>query len=208
MICGGHAGKAHLKQLQSQAKRRIYYYYYYYYYYLIESSHNVFIRFRPKHIYLERLHYHVSTNLGLLQANMSNEYEQQGPTYHWKTELYKRLNLPVYDGVEEELEKQNKKGKKALNIFKSEKTMRSRVALRVQEAQERILWTKQHGQDTYGRSSEIIQGEKKVGTKPVKRLCTKVWIQYAFLANSSLVPIQQQENALDQKLYKGCRLCQ
>ena len=107
---------------------------------------------------------------------MSNEYEQQGPAYHWKTELYKRLNLPVYDGVEEELEKQNKKRKKALDIFKSEKTMRRRVALkslRVQEAQERILWTKQHGQDTYGGSSEIIQGEKKVGTKPVKRLCTK-----------------------------------
>ena len=96
----------------------------------LESSHNVFIRFQPKHIYLERLHYHVSTNLGLLQANMSNEYEQQGPVYHWKTELYKRSNLPVYDGVEEELEKQNKKRKKALDIFKSEKTMRRRVALK------------------------------------------------------------------------------
>ena len=47
-------------------------------------------------------------------------------------------------------------------------------SLRVQEAQEHILWTKQHGQDTYGGSSEIIQGEeKKVGTKAVKRLCTK-----------------------------------
>ena len=108
---------------------------------------------------------------------MSNEYEQQGPAYHWKTELYKKLNLPVYDGVEEELEKQNKKRKKALDIFKSEKTMRRRVALkslRVQEAQELTLWTKQHGQDTYGGSIEIIRGEeKKVGTKPVKRLCTK-----------------------------------
>ena len=136
---------------------------------------------------------------------MSNEYKQQGPAYHWKTELYRRLNLPVYDGVEEELEKQNKKRKKALDIFKSKKTMRRRMALkslRVQEAQERILWTKQHGQDTYGGSSEIIQWEeKKVGTKPVKLLCTKC-------ANSSLVPIQQQENALDQKLYKGCRHCQ
>ena len=32
----------------------------------LEASHNVFIRFRPKHLHLERLHYEVSTNLGLL----------------------------------------------------------------------------------------------------------------------------------------------
>ena len=50
----------------------------------LESSHSVFIRFRPKHINLERLHYHVSTNLGILQANMTNEFNQQGPGYHWK----------------------------------------------------------------------------------------------------------------------------
>ena len=32
---------------------------------LVEASHNVFIRFRSKDISLERLHYHLSTNLGL-----------------------------------------------------------------------------------------------------------------------------------------------
>ena len=31
----------------------------------VEASHNVFIRFRSKDIYLGRLHYHVSTNLAL-----------------------------------------------------------------------------------------------------------------------------------------------
>ena len=74
-------------------------------------------------------------------------------------EPYKRLNLPVYDGVEEELEKQNENRKKAFDIFKSEKTMRRRVALNsltVQKAQEHILWTKQHG-----GSRETIQEEKK-----------------------------------------------
>lgn len=48
----------------------------------LESSHNALIRFRPKYIALERLHYHVSTNLGLLQANMTYEYQQQGAAYH------------------------------------------------------------------------------------------------------------------------------
>ena len=32
----------------------------------LEASHNVFIRFRPKHIHLEQLHYVVSTELALL----------------------------------------------------------------------------------------------------------------------------------------------
>ena len=37
----------------------------------LEASHNVFIRFQPKHIHLERLHYILSTELALLQSNMT-----------------------------------------------------------------------------------------------------------------------------------------
>ena len=37
----------------------------------LEASHSVFIRFRPKHINLERLHYVVSTELALLQSTRS-----------------------------------------------------------------------------------------------------------------------------------------
>ena len=37
----------------------------------VEASHNVLIRLRSKDIFLERLHYHLSTNLGLLQANLT-----------------------------------------------------------------------------------------------------------------------------------------
>ena len=39
----------------------------------LESSHNVFICFRPKHIFFERLYYNVATNLGLLQANQTQD---------------------------------------------------------------------------------------------------------------------------------------
>ena len=35
-----------------------------------EASHNVLIRFRPKDKYLQRIHYMVSTNMGLMQANI------------------------------------------------------------------------------------------------------------------------------------------
>ena len=37
----------------------------------LEASHSVFIRFRSKDINLERLHYEVSTNLALLESNMT-----------------------------------------------------------------------------------------------------------------------------------------
>ena len=53
----------------------------------LEASHNIFIRFRSKNISLERLHYEVSTNLGLLQSNMIYMYEKRGPNYHWISDL-------------------------------------------------------------------------------------------------------------------------
>ncbi len=123
----------------------------------LESSHSVFIRFRPKHISLEMLHYHVSTNLGLLQANMTNEFVQQGPAYHWKVELLQRLELPVYDGVQETLEKVNRRRKKALDKIKTTKHKKRRVelkTLRTKDAQERKAWSKRHGRDTYGSDED------------------------------------------------------
>ena len=71
------------------------------------ASHNVFIRFRSKDIYLGRLHYHVSTNLALLQANLTYMHAKFGISYHWIPDLYRRMKLPVFDGVEEALEKHN-----------------------------------------------------------------------------------------------------
>ena len=137
----------------------------------LESSHNVFIRFRSKHIQLERLHYTVSTNLGLLQANMTNEYNQQGPAYHWKVELLQRLQLPVYDGVQQTLEIVNRRRKKALDSYKTTKAKKRRVelkTLRTKDAQERKLWTKKHGQDTYGQEEEV-EVERDEEVKPTQK---------------------------------------
>ena len=38
---------------------------------MLESSHNVLLQFRTKNLNLQRLHYYVSTSLGLIQSNMS-----------------------------------------------------------------------------------------------------------------------------------------
>ncbi len=59
----------------------------------LEASHSVHIRFRNKHIALEQLHYHVSTVLGLLQANLSNDRKTKGARYHWLSEMMESRRL-------------------------------------------------------------------------------------------------------------------
>ena len=73
----------------------------------LEASHNIMIRFRTKDVALQRLHYEVSTNLALLQSNMTYMWDKRGKEYHWIPELYKRLDLPLYEGMEEAYEKVN-----------------------------------------------------------------------------------------------------
>ena len=67
----------------------------------MEASHNVFIRFQSKDISLQRLHYHLSTNLPLLQANLTHMHARFGTKYHWIPEVYRRIGLPVFKGVQE-----------------------------------------------------------------------------------------------------------
>ena len=78
----------------------------------VKSSHNGLIRFRSKDIPLQRLHYHVSTNLGLLQANLTYMQGKFGTSYHWIPELYHRMKLPVFEGVVEALERDRERRKK------------------------------------------------------------------------------------------------
>ena len=61
----------------------------------LEASHNVFIRFRSKDVFLQRLHYHLSTNLALLQANLTYMHAKFGTKYHWIPEVYRRMGLAI-----------------------------------------------------------------------------------------------------------------
>jgi hypothetical protein len=118
----------------------------------VEASHNVLIRFRSKDISLERLHYQLSTNLGLLQANMTYMHAKFGVTYHWIPELYRRMKLPIFEGIVEALEKHNMRRKRRLDLAKTTPQKKRRIELkkkRVVEGRERIKWSKKHGQDTY-----------------------------------------------------------
>ena len=133
----------------------------------VEASHNVLIRFRSKDIFLERLHYHLSTNLGLLQANLTYMQAKFGTSYHWIPELYRRLKLPVFDGVQDALEKYSVQRKRNLDREKTTPAKRRRIALKVQrtlEARERIKWSKKHGHDTYGCDSDS-DSENELGAE-------------------------------------------
>ena len=51
---------------------------------------------------------------------MTYARKEKGPTYHWVTDLYKRLNLLVYSGVQEALEKFGEMREKELGRKKQE----------------------------------------------------------------------------------------
>ena len=123
----------------------------------VEASHNVLIRFRSKDIYLERLHYQLSTNLGLLQANLTYMHAKLGTSYHWLPELYKRMKLPVFEGMVEALEKHSERRKRKLVLAKTTPEKKRRIELkkkRVKEGRERSRWSKEHGHDTYFGGSD------------------------------------------------------
>ena len=106
-----------------------------------------------KDISLERLHYHVSTNLALLQANLTYMHAKFGISYHWIPELYRRMKLPVFDGVQEALERRNVQRKRGLDRAKTTPVKKRRIELkrrRVVEGFQRSEWTKTHGRDAYG----------------------------------------------------------
>ena len=106
------------------------------------ASHNVLM---SKHIFLERLHYQLSTNLGLLQANLTYRQKPFGTSYHWIPELYRCMQLPVFEGVEEA---HNIKRKRALDKAKTSEAKKRRVQWkvdRVKDAERRKERTKKHG---------------------------------------------------------------
>ena len=147
----------------------------------VEASHNVLIRFRSKDIYLERLHYQLSTNLGLLQANLTYMHAKLGTSYHWLPELYKCMKLPVFEGMVKALEKCSVRRKRELELAKTTPKKKRRIELkkkRVKEGIERIKWSKEHGHDTYFGGSDVeekacdssdgVNQRKKKGSGPGK----------------------------------------
>ena len=110
---------------------------------------------------------------------MTYMYEKRGPKYHWIPDLYKRLNLPVYEGIQEAVTTSNIKRRQQLGRAKQEKVKKRRIQLlkfRTKEAAERREWSKKHGGHTYGKTDDRDSkaSEKKKGSKaPEKKKGSK-----------------------------------
>lgn len=120
-----------------------------------EASHNVFIRYRSKEFHLQRLHYILSTNLGLLQSNMTPNYDLKGPDYHWILELFQCLNLPLFDGMKEAVMKSNHNRMKRIEESRTKEAKAARIKRRHKrehEQAERKRWNQQQNiVHTYGK---------------------------------------------------------
>ena len=73
----------------------------------MESAHSILTVFRPKSWHLFRLHYEVSTNLALLQSNVNYMNSVCGMNYHWLSDLYQCLSIPILEGMEAVLKQVN-----------------------------------------------------------------------------------------------------
>ena len=107
------------------------------------------------------MHYAVSTNLGLLQSNMSWLYQKHGNTYHWIVELFRRLRLPIFDGMVEALQSATEVRAKNLSKKKTVNAKERCTKTRAQEQQERKLWSRrQRIEHTYGSDDDDCSSEK------------------------------------------------
>ena len=88
--------------------------------------------------------------------------------YHWVVELFRRLKLPVYDGVHRALEEFNNLRMENLEHEKTEKSKKRRIMLKVErtkDAQRRKEWSRKHGHDTYGDDEDSDTAELKPKAK-------------------------------------------
>ena len=115
---------------------------------------------------------------------MTYMYEKRGPNYHWIPDLYKRLNLPAYEGIQEAVTTYIIKRRQQLDSAKQEKVKKRRIQLlkfRMKEAAERRAWSKKHGGDTYGKTDDRDSEppQKKKGSKaPEKKKGSANVIKY------------------------------
>ena len=95
---------------------------------------------------------------------MTYMYRKRGPQYHWVVELFRRLKLPVYDGVHRALEEFNELRMEKLRYAKTEESKKRRIILKIvrtKHAQRRKEWSRKHGHDTYGDEEDSDTAELK-----------------------------------------------
>ena len=118
---------------------------------IVEASHNVLVRFRSKDWNIARLHYEVSTNLGLIQLCMTHLHRKWGPDYHSIMDVLMQMGLPVFSGMPAILIMLNSKRHKIVEKQKKEswKLKRQKYIKRrkVYNRKRREEWSRTAGKD-------------------------------------------------------------
>ena len=120
-----------------------------------EASHNVLDRFRSKNLHLHRLHYITSTNLGLCQSNMTWLTGKRGIQYHWLLDLFHRLRLPLFDGMEEALKKANEERAKKLEKIKTDEYKKMKRKREIEQEVRKQWLQEQETSHGYGDNDEL-----------------------------------------------------
>lgn len=125
---------------------------------LPEATFSVLTKFRAKDTNLHQKHYQASTNLGLIQSNMTWLHKVKGPQYHWIVDLYSRLGLPVLSGIREMCQHDNEERMRRLERYRTETGKRKRVQRNINRAEEQELRKKYvkncQIRHTYGEEEE------------------------------------------------------
>ena len=99
--------------------------------------------------------------------------KKRGMSYHWLLDLYKRLKLPILDGMAEALQKANEIRSKNLEQKQTDESREKRSSWkkkRVEEGELRKRWRRsQRIQHTYGSDEEDEEDEEPVGRRPEAR---------------------------------------
>ena len=107
-------------------------------------------------------------------------HEKVGTHYHWIPELYRRMKLPVFDGVQEALQRYNIERKRRLAEIKTNEHKKRRVQSKIKRTQMgklRAMWSLKHGRHTYGHDEDDLECGVDVvakgsrGEKPQQRRC-------------------------------------
>ena len=127
----------------------------------MESAHSILTVFRPKSWHLFRLHYEVSTNLALLQSNVNYMNSVCGMNYHWLSDLYQCLSIPILEGMEAVLKQVNVRRIKESQQGKTEASKKRRLRSYKKHLREEQLARQKFGKSlkmshTYGKTEKLL----------------------------------------------------
>ena len=121
------------------------------------------------------------------------------------------MKLPVFDGVQEALERRNVQRKRGLDRAKTTAVKKRRIELKRRRGFQRSEWTKTHGRDAYGGNDEhesdhdkVVKGKRgKAKPNPRERACVVlVGLQLTSVGHTEIVistlnvPLQKQVPSL------------